>query len=98
MRLQKQDLIKYATHLKTDYTSGKYSIKVEQTTFWDYKLELRNNEKQTFEIIFVWKTREAYEFLRGFYRAYNFLSTAYIEKEYILEKLEQLQNFVKNYL
>lgn len=75
MRLQKQDLIKYATYLKTDYTSGKYSIKVEQTTFWDYKLELWDNEKQTFEIIFVWKTRDAYEFLRGFYRAYRFLTT-----------------------
>lgn len=75
MRLQKQDLIKYATYLKTDYTSGEFSIKVEQTTFWDYKLELRNNEKQTFEIIFCGKLRDAYEFLRGFYRAYRFLTT-----------------------
>jgi len=74
MRLQKQDLIKSASRFKTDYTSGKYSIKVEQTTFWDYKLELWDNEKQTFEIIFVWKTRDAFEFLRGFYRAYKFLN------------------------
>ena len=74
MKLQKHDLIKYATYLKTDYTNGKYSIKIEDNGYWENKLELWDNEKQTFEIIFVWKTRDAYEFLRGFYRAYRFLN------------------------
>lgn len=75
MRLQKWELIRYATYLKTDYTNGKYSIKVKENTRGDNTLELRNNEKETFEIIFVWKTRDAYEFLRGFYRAYRFFNS-----------------------
>lgn len=74
MRLQKHDLIKYATYLKTDYTNGKYSIKVKENSIGDNVLELRDNEKGTFEFIFIWKTRDAYEFLRGFYRAYRFLN------------------------
>lgn len=74
MRLQKGELIRYATYLKTDYTNGKYSIKVNETSIWDLTLELRDNEKETFEVIFCWKTRDAYEFLRGFYRAYRFLN------------------------
>lgn len=74
MKLQKWELIRYATYLKTDYTSGKYSIKVKENSIGDNVLELRDNEKETFEIIFCWKTRDAYEFLRGFYRAYRFLN------------------------
>lgn len=74
MRLQKWELIRYSTYLKTDYTNGKYSIKVKENSIGDNVLELRDNEKETFEIIFCWKTRDAYEFLRGFYRAYRFLN------------------------
>lgn len=80
MRLQKHDLIKHATRFKTDYTSGKYTIKVEQTSFWDYRLELWDNEKQTFETIFCGKLRDAFEFLRWFYRAYKFLNPNQLEK------------------
>lgn len=75
MRLQKTDLIKYATYMKTDYTNGKYSIRVKENSIGENVLELRDNEKETSEIIFCWKTRDAYEFLRGFYRAYRFLTT-----------------------
>lgn len=75
MRLQKTDLIKYATHMETDYTNGKYSIKVRESTWGDSMLELWDNEKETFEVIFCWKTRDAYEFLRGFYGGYRFLFT-----------------------
>ena len=75
MRLQKWELIRYATYLKTDYTNGKYSIRVKENSIGDNVLELRDNEKDTFEIIFCWKTRDAYEFLRGFYRAYRFLNS-----------------------
>ena len=52
MRLQKTDLIKYATYMKTDYTNGKYSIKVRESTRGDSMLELWDNEKETFEVIF----------------------------------------------
>lgn len=74
MRLQKWELIRYATYFKTDYTDWKYSIRVKENTIGDNVLELRDNEKETFEIMFCWKTRDAYEFLRGFYRGYRFLN------------------------
>lgn len=73
MRLQKWELIRYATYLKTDYTDWKYSIIVGETSIWEYSLKLIDYNGH-FETIFCWKLRDAYEFLRWFYRAYRFLN------------------------
>lgn len=75
MRLTKDDLIKMTRRL-TEYSNWKYSIIPHRSESGGYRrLDLFNNQNPGYEIVGVQlTTREAYEFLRGFYRAYRFLS------------------------
>lgn len=72
MRLQKNDLESYCNAMRNK-TDSKYGIIPHQNGFWSRTLEVINNETQEKEtIVSMVTTREAYEYMRAFYRGMEF--------------------------
>lgn len=71
MRLMEDDLKSFCT-IMSDRTNKKYSIEATKYEYWR-RLELINNEtKERERITSMLNLREAYEYLRAFYKGMNY--------------------------